>query len=172
MHVFIYNVISHTYSNVPLHTYTYIHVSIYICLYICWSSSNSTRDKCLWAAQHTQRRCLSIPQCRFFLSLRFRSFQVPDCSSANSERELALDRRETSSFYPTHAFDIATVTEVSTRGICWWATVSIRKHWHYSHVFVHIHSYNVMYSYTHIHCFVYTCMSIRIYTYACIDIRI
>ena len=36
-----------------------------------------------------------ILRCRLFLSLRRRSRKVSDCSPANRERELGLDRRET-----------------------------------------------------------------------------
>ena len=41
---------------------------------------------------------------------------MSDCSPANRERELGLDRRETGKFYPTDELDTATVIEVSTRG--------------------------------------------------------
>ena len=41
---------------------------------------------------------------------------MSDCSPANRERELGLDRRETGYFYPTDDLDTATVIEVSTRG--------------------------------------------------------
>ena len=41
---------------------------------------------------------------------------MSDCSPANRERELGLDRRETGYFYPTDVLDIATAIEVSTRG--------------------------------------------------------
>ena len=41
---------------------------------------------------------------------------MSDCSPANRERELGLDRRETGSFYPTDELDTATGIEVSARG--------------------------------------------------------
>ena len=41
---------------------------------------------------------------------------MSDCSPANRERELGLDRRETGWFYPTDEMDSATTIEVSTRG--------------------------------------------------------
>ena len=42
---------------------------------------------------------------------------LSDCSPANRERGLGLDRRETGYvFYPTDELDAATVIEVSTRG--------------------------------------------------------
>ena len=40
---------------------------------------------------------------------------MSDCSPANRERELGLDRRETGKFYPTDELGAATVIEVSTR---------------------------------------------------------
>ena len=41
------------------------------------------------------RRCFLILRCRLFLSFRSRIRKVSDCSPANKERELGLDRRET-----------------------------------------------------------------------------
>ena len=41
---------------------------------------------------------------------------MSDCSPANRERELGLDRREAGQFYPTDELGAATVIEVSTRG--------------------------------------------------------
>ncbi len=41
---------------------------------------------------------------------------MSDCSPANRERELGLDRRETGLFYPTDEMDTVTAIEVSTRG--------------------------------------------------------
>ncbi|SBS95710.1 hypothetical protein POVCU2_0098020 [Plasmodium ovale curtisi] len=45
--------------------------------------------------QKSLRRSFLIFRCQFFLSLRRRSLKVSDCSPANRERELGLDRRET-----------------------------------------------------------------------------
>ena len=42
---------------------------------------------------------------------------MSDCSPANRERELGLDRRETGLFYPTDELGAATVIEVSSRGV-------------------------------------------------------
>ena len=41
---------------------------------------------------------------------------MSDCSPANRERELGLDRRETGKFYPTDYNNSAPVIEFSTRG--------------------------------------------------------
>ena len=67
------------------------------------------------AALRSKRRCFLILRYRLFLSLRRRSPNMADCPPASGERELGLDRRETSSFYPADEFDIATVMKVSTR---------------------------------------------------------
>ncbi|SBS82200.1 hypothetical protein POVCU1_006720 [Plasmodium ovale curtisi] len=45
--------------------------------------------------QKSLRRSFLILRCRLFLSLGRRSLKVSDCSPANRERELGLDRRET-----------------------------------------------------------------------------
>ena len=42
---------------------------------------------------------------------------MSDCSPANRERELGLDRRETGLFYPIHELDAATVIAGSTPGV-------------------------------------------------------
>ena len=53
------------------------------------------------AAERSKRRRLLNFRCRLFLSLQSRICQVSDCSPANRERELDLNRRETGWFYPT-----------------------------------------------------------------------
>ena len=42
---------------------------------------------------------------------------MSDCSPTNRERELGLNRRETSLFYPIHELDTATMIAGSTRGV-------------------------------------------------------
>ena len=42
---------------------------------------------------------------------------MSDCSPANRERELGLERRETVLFYPTDEVDAATVLAGSTHGV-------------------------------------------------------
>ena len=49
---------------------------------------------------------LLILRCLLFLSFRSRILIVLDCSPANRERELSLDRRETGKFYPTQTWQI------------------------------------------------------------------
>ena len=58
-------------------------------------SKNYRGDNWLVAAKRPKRRCFLILRCRLFLSLRSRIRQASDCSPANRERELGLDRRET-----------------------------------------------------------------------------
>ena len=41
---------------------------------------------------------------------------MSDCSPANRERELGLDRREAGEVHLTKELDVATVIELSTRG--------------------------------------------------------
>ena len=53
------------------------------------------RDNWLVAAKSSHRRCFLILRCRLFLSLRCSRRKASDCSPANRERELGLDRRET-----------------------------------------------------------------------------
>ncbi|KAL0103868.1 hypothetical protein PUN28_017905 [Cardiocondyla obscurior] len=48
-----------------------------------------------WINEIPTRRRFLILRCRLFLSLRSRIRQASDCSPANRERELGLDRRET-----------------------------------------------------------------------------
>ena len=49
----------------------------------------------LVAAKRSERHCFLILRSRLFLSLQSRIRQASDCSPANRERELGLDRRET-----------------------------------------------------------------------------
>ena len=49
------------------------------------------------AAKRPKRRRFLILRCRLFLPLRSRIRQASDCSPANRQRELGLDRHETGS---------------------------------------------------------------------------
>ena len=55
------------------------------------------------AAKRPKRRRFLILRCRLFLASTRSRVEELDCSPANRERELGLDRRETGWFYPTAA---------------------------------------------------------------------
>lgn len=62
-----------------------------------YAGSIDTTSGCMSSYLHTEkRRRFVIPWCRLFLSFRSRIRQASNCSPANREHELGLDRRETS----------------------------------------------------------------------------